>query len=124
LDRSLLDVIFTEGVIDPGGSALLESDRAAGANDTVDVAAGAAIKATLAKQTQGYALGTNFAPGGLALVGERGPELVNLPRGSQVHPNHKMHNMAGGGGRLTASVMGADLQLVLDRSSRREGRYR
>ena len=42
-DRSLLDVIFTEGVIDPGGSALLVSERAAGANDTVDVAAGAAI---------------------------------------------------------------------------------
>jgi hypothetical protein len=43
LDRSLLDVIFTEGVIDPGGSALLVAERAAGANDTVDVAAGAAI---------------------------------------------------------------------------------
>jgi hypothetical protein len=42
-DRSLLDVIFTEGVIDPGGSALLVAERAIGANDTVDVAAGAAI---------------------------------------------------------------------------------
>jgi len=42
-DRSLLDVIFTEGVIDPGGSALLVAERATGANDTVDVAAGAAI---------------------------------------------------------------------------------
>ncbi|MET0721034.1 MAG: hypothetical protein ABWY64_09390, partial [Tardiphaga sp.] len=31
--------------------------------------------------------GTDFAPGGLALVGEKGPELVNLPRGSQVIPN-------------------------------------
>jgi alkanesulfonate monooxygenase SsuD/methylene tetrahydromethanopterin reductase-like flavin-dependent oxidoreductase (luciferase family) len=43
LDRSLLDVIFTEGVVDPGGSALLVAQRAAGANDSVDVAAGAAI---------------------------------------------------------------------------------
>lgn len=34
----------------------------------------------------GFANGTNNAPGGLALVGERGPELVNLPRGSQVTP--------------------------------------
>lgn len=34
-----------------------------------------------------YAGGTSFHPGGLALVGERGPELVNLPRGSKVHPN-------------------------------------
>jgi phage-related minor tail protein len=38
----------------------------------------------------GFATGTNFAPGGLALVGERGPELVNLPRGSQVIPNHDL----------------------------------
>lgn len=38
----------------------------------------------------GYAKGTNFAPGGMALVGERGPELVNLPRGSQVVPNHEL----------------------------------
>jgi hypothetical protein len=43
LDRSLLDVIFSEGVVDPGGSALLVAERAAGANDSVDVAAGAAI---------------------------------------------------------------------------------
>jgi hypothetical protein len=34
----------------------------------------------------GYAGGTGFAPGGLALVGEYGPEFVNLPRGSQVFP--------------------------------------
>jgi hypothetical protein len=35
----------------------------------------------------GFANGTNFAPGGLALVGERGPGLVDLPRGSRVFPN-------------------------------------
>jgi len=34
-----------------------------------------------------YASGTNSAPGGMALVGEQGPELVNLPGGSQVIPN-------------------------------------
>jgi phage-related protein len=32
---------------------------------------------------------TGFA-GGLALVGERGPELVRLPAGSDVIPNHKL----------------------------------
>lgn len=31
-----------------------------------------------------YATGTKFHIGGLALVGERGPELVNLPRGASV----------------------------------------
>lgn len=35
----------------------------------------------------GLASGTNFAGGGLTLVGEKGPELVNLPRGAQVIPN-------------------------------------
>jgi hypothetical protein len=33
----------------------------------------------------GFAGGTMFAPGGMAWVGERGPELVNLPRGSRVY---------------------------------------
>lgn len=38
----------------------------------------------------GFAEGvTNFG-GGLAVVGERGPELVNLPRGSSVVPNHQL----------------------------------
>ncbi len=37
-----------------------------------------------------YANGTNYAPGGLSVVGERGPELVNLPQGSGVMSNHKL----------------------------------
>lgn len=37
-----------------------------------------------------FASGTNFAPGGPSLVGERGPEIVNLPRGSEVIPNDKL----------------------------------
>lgn len=32
---------------------------------------------------------TNYG-GGMAVVGERGPELVNLPRGSSVTPNHAL----------------------------------
>lgn len=46
----------------------------------------------------GYATGTNSAPGGLALVGERGTELVNLPRGSQVFSAEKTKQMLSGGG--------------------------
>lgn len=38
---------------------------------------------------KGFASGTDYAPGGLSWVGERGPELVNLPRGSQVLSNSK-----------------------------------
>jgi hypothetical protein len=33
---------------------------------------------------------------GLTLVGERGPELVSLPRGSYVHDNAESERMAGG----------------------------
>lgn len=35
------------------------------------------------------AKGTDFHIGGPAIVGEKGPELVNLPRGSQVIPNRE-----------------------------------
>lgn len=38
------------------------------------------------------AQGTNNWRGGLTWVGERGPELLNLPRGSQVIPNHRAAN--------------------------------
>ena len=42
-----------------------------------------------------YASGTNYARGGLSLVGERGPELVDLPRGSRVTPNNKLGGLGG-----------------------------
>lgn len=45
----------------------------------------------------GYARGTDFAPGGWAMVGERGPELVNLPRGSQVMNAERTAQALGGG---------------------------
>lgn len=48
-----------------------------------------------------FARGTNYAPGGAAIVGEEGPELVHLPRGSKVIPNHKLGQ---GGGRSQVDV--------------------
>ena len=36
------------------------------------------------------ASGTNCFSGGLSLVGEKGPEIVNLPKGSQIIPNNKI----------------------------------
>jgi tape measure domain-containing protein len=44
-----------------------------------------------------YAMGTNFAPGGLAVVGERGPELVTLPRGSKVDTANETSKLLGKG---------------------------
>ena len=49
----------------------------------------------------GFATGTNFAPGGWAMVGERGPELVNLPRGSQVLSAERTGQALGGGQAVT-----------------------
>lgn len=43
------------------------------------------------------AKGTNSFGGGLAMVGERGPELVHLPRGSQVTPHNESARMLRGG---------------------------
>jgi hypothetical protein len=81
-------------------------------------AAGAAQIATI--QAQGFAMGTNFAPGGLAMVGERGPELVNLPRGSKVTPNHKL-----GGLQMVqvyGNIAGSSIRISNDRSNQRSDR--
>jgi len=42
----------------------------------------------------GLAEGGKISQGGLAIVGERGPELVTLPRGAQVHSNSQSKAMA------------------------------
>ena len=43
-----------------------------------------------------YARGTSNHPGGLAIVGEEGPELVALPAGSRVYTNRRSRAMMGG----------------------------
>lgn len=42
----------------------------------------------------GFAAGVTNFRGGLAMVGEKGPELVQLPRGSNVIPNNRLQNYA------------------------------
>lgn len=54
-----------------------------------------------------FANGTVNAPGGYALVGERGPEIVNLPRGSQVIPAHRSRNMGAGGVTVHVDARGS-----------------
>ena len=58
---------------------------------------------TLTTKTQGlaadsgtgvkHATGTKASKGGTALVGERGPELVNLPKGASVHTARETSQM-------------------------------
>jgi tape measure domain-containing protein len=50
------------------------------------------------------AVGSSYAPGGLALVGEYGRELVELPRGSKVHSAGATAGMLGGNVTINASV--------------------
>ena len=57
----------------------------------------------------GYANGTNYARGGLAWVGERGPELVNLNRGAQVIPNRDLR-----GGGIAQIVPSPYFDVVID----------
>lgn len=59
-----------------------------------------------------FATGTSYAPGGLAVVGERGRELVNLPRGSQVIPNNNLPSgvmRAGGGAGPVSGTISLEL---------------
>lgn len=43
-----------------------------------------------------FAEGTNYAPGGLAVVGEKGPEIVSIPRGSKVYTNQESQQIMSG----------------------------
>lgn len=64
----------------------------------------------LGKAAMGVSVGKNAAGtdswrGGLSVVGEKGPELVNLPRGAQVLPNNLLRNaMRGPGGGMSGGV--------------------
>lgn len=52
-----------------------------------------AVGAADGMQISRNAMGTDYWRGGLTWVGERGPEIVNLPRGSQVIPNHRLGDL-------------------------------
>jgi len=73
---------------------LLKNPALAIAGGVALIAIGSVLKSLMGKKSA-FATGTTFAPGGLALVGERGPELIGLPRGSQVIPATQTANMMG-----------------------------
>jgi hypothetical protein len=76
-------------------SALTANTTALGANTT---ALGASASKGIPAPTPGNAIGTNDWAGGSTWVGESGPEVLNLPRGSQVVPNDAVKTSPGGGG--------------------------
>jgi tape measure domain-containing protein len=87
LTKRLADMAFQAAFMGTGPMAALFGTSSSGG-----------IFGSLFSAIPGFANGTNSAPGGLAMVGERGPELVNLPRGSQVIPNIDTRKMMQGGG--------------------------
>ena len=90
-------------------------------NPVLSIAAGIALVAlssVASKAIPQFATGVQNFRGGVALVGERGPELVNLPKGSDVLTNHQSMNI----GRSDiiipdVKIQGQDLVLVLKRAS-------
>lgn len=65
-------------------------------------------------QIRGFATGGNVLPGGMALVGERGPELVNLPTGASVSNNTKTNRILSGGSQANVVING-NLEVGLDK---------
>lgn len=75
---------------------------------------------SLSSHIPGFASGTSFAPGGMALVGERGPELVNLPRGSSVSTAGETRRMLGGRSVNLTIVVTGNTMLARERETARE----
>lgn len=101
-------------------------------NIAAGAAAGAAASGLFNKllssiKVPGFARGTRYAPGGMALVGEQGPELMNVPRGSQILSNNRtnralegINSQANISGEFT--VRGTDLVLVMEKAQSKQKR--
>ena len=70
---------------------------------------------------QGLATGGEVVRSGNFLVGEQGPEMVNLPRGAAVTPNH-MLGQKSENRTLTAVVNGQQLEFVLNEWSEQKNK--
>lgn len=90
-----------------------------------------AIKGSIKGMFTGYADGTYNHPGGYALVGERGPEILRLPTGSQVYPTGisqpMMQSARGGGDTYNITIDAKNVREFNDivriaRSARQSGR--
>lgn len=93
------------------------------------IAAALFTRAIGAIGVKGFARGTNYAPGGPALVGEQGPELINLPRGSQVFPTPQTNAMLSGMGagidlNGEFTIRGNDLVWLYDKVKNQNGKFR
>ncbi|WP_375762618.1 hypothetical protein ACE10W_16670 [Bradyrhizobium sp. B025] len=67
-----------------------------------------------------FASGTNSAPGGLSIVGEKGPELINLPRGAQVFNSGQTQGMLSGAGNVPPVIMQDNRQINIGQGASAE----
>ena len=86
------------------------------------IAFGTLLSKVNSQRIPGFAKGVQNFRGGLAVVGEEGPELVRLPTGSDVIPNNRIGQIASGGGGMRLAVDdividGYKLRIVLDRAN-------
>lgn len=77
-----------DGLAEAVANTVLSAGKGGGGGGGWMAAAASAIGSIL-----GFANGTVSSPSGLAVVGERGRELVKLPGGSQVIPNHALSGL-------------------------------
>ena len=97
--QALAGDMGARGRVQDLGTTLLGLSRdynASGAGYFADLDRVTEIVQALLGEMPGYASGTLFHPGGMAVVGERGPELLTLPRGAQVVPNDFLGLLSGG----------------------------
>jgi hypothetical protein len=98
------------------GIATLRPDRVA--RGTALVASASAIKGIGAAVTSKFRTGTDFSPEGTALVGEDGPEIVELPQGARVVPNNQVTNNSNDNRNITINVQANDsIEFVNDLQS-------
>jgi SLT domain-containing protein len=110
LEQDLLRIVTRKTITEP--FANLFSNLLSGTTSTSSSSGGGDLWAMLAKMAAsyftggssgwtsgydlpmgGYANGTNYAPGGFAMVGEQGPEAMYVPRGAQIIPHERLQSM-------------------------------
>jgi hypothetical protein len=70
-----------------------------------------------------FATGVRDFGGGVAMVGERGPELVSLPQHSSVTPSAQLRGMGSSNTFIpNVTIKGSDLVLVFNRQTQRNSR--
>lgn len=73
-----------------------QGDQVSRTMDSVGNSVGKINKGIQGQSTQYYASGTDYAPGGKAWVGENGPEILEIPRGSRVISAEESRRTSGG----------------------------